>query len=496
MPAAAASADASLAEELNHFFARFETTNSATPLMAQPQPSSPHTFTLQDHQVRRVLLGINPRKAAGPDGVLGKVLRACADQLAGVLTRIFNTSLSLAEVPPCLKAATIIPVPKKNTIKDLNDYRPVALTSVVMKCFEKLILQHLKASLPRNFDPHQFAYRANRSAEDAIATALHTALNHLELPGNYVRMLFVDYSSAFNTIIPDILVEKLANLDFPPPICSCIKNFLTNRLQVVKVGQLYSSTLMLSTGTPQGCVLSPLLYTLYTSDCTPIHSSNSIIKFADNTTVVGLITGGDEFAYREEIRELSEWCTKNNLKLNTTKTKEMILDFRRKRGDHAPLTIYGECVERVASFKFLGSHISEDVSWTTNTSALIKKAQQRLHFLWVLRRHHLEEKLLVSFSTDFMGHHKVSADVLHDCLVCRLHSCRQEGSAEGNQGGGKDHRLPSAPPDGHCPLPMSWQSTEDLCRPLPPWSESVPPAAIKEAAQVPEMQDQQTQKQF
>lgn len=75
----------------------------------------------------------------------------------------------------------------------------------------------------------------------------------------------------------------------------------------------------------------------------------------------------------------------------------MILDFRRKRGDHAPLTIYGECVERVASFKFLGSHISEDVSWATNTSALIKKAQQRLHFLRVLRRHHLEEKLLVSF---------------------------------------------------------------------------------------------------
>lgn len=88
--------------------------------------------------MRRVLRAVNPHKAAGPDGVLGKVLKACADQLSGVLTRIFNTSLKQATVPPCLKTGTIVPVPKKASISSLNDYRPVALTSVVMKCFERL----------------------------------------------------------------------------------------------------------------------------------------------------------------------------------------------------------------------------------------------------------------------------------------------------------------------------------------------------------------------
>ena len=105
-------------------------------------------------------------------------------------------------------------------------------------------------------------------------------------------MLFIDYSSAFNTIIPDILVTKLSNLGLPTPTCSWIKDFLTNRPQTVKLGPHLSSTRTLSTGSPQGCVLSPLLYSLYTHDCSPAHPENNIVKFADDTTVVGLITGG------------------------------------------------------------------------------------------------------------------------------------------------------------------------------------------------------------
>ncbi len=87
-----------------------------------------------------------------------------------------------------------------------------------MKCFGKLILCHIKASLPPSFDPHQFSYRANRSTEDAIALTVHITLSHLEHQKSYVRMLFIDISSAFNTIIPDILVDKL--LDSPLPSLS------------------------------------------------------------------------------------------------------------------------------------------------------------------------------------------------------------------------------------------------------------------------------------
>ena len=143
-------------------------------------------------------------------------------------------------------------------------------------------------------------------------------------------MLFIDFSSAFNTITPDILIPKLINLGLPPPTCSLIKDFLVNRPQQVKLGPHLSSSRTLSTGSLQGCVLSPLLYSLYTSDCSPTHPENIFVKFADDTTVVGLITGGNEAAYRDEVLKLGEWCVSNNLALNITKTKELILDFRWK----------------------------------------------------------------------------------------------------------------------------------------------------------------------
>ena len=128
----------------------------------------------------------------------------------------------------------------------------------------------------------------------------------------------------------------------------------------MRVGRHLSSSLSLSTGSPQGCVLSPLLYTLYTHDFSPTHASNSIIKFADDTTVVGLISGGDESAYRDEVERLAVQSTENNLSLNSKKTREIIVDFRRKKTAIQPLVVNGDCVERVSNFKFLGVHLDEE----------------------------------------------------------------------------------------------------------------------------------------
>ena len=263
---------------------------------------------------------------------------------------------------------------RKSTITSLNDYRPVALTQVIMKCFKRLVLQHIKDYLPPDFDPHQFAYRANRSTEDAIYVALHSALNHLEQQKSYVRMLFVDYSSAFNTIIPGRLITKLDTLGLPPLTCAWIKDFLTNRPLTVRFGPHLTSTRTLSIGSPQGCVLSPLLYCLYTHDCSPAHNDNLIVKFADDTTVVGLISKGDEATYREEVLNLTAWGSENNLALNTKKTSEIIVDFRKHCTDPPPLYINGECVERVYTLRFLGVLISTDISWSENIKAVWKKA--------------------------------------------------------------------------------------------------------------------------
>ncbi len=329
-------------------------------------------------------------------GTPGRVLKACAFQLAGVFTDIFNLSLSLSVVPACFKKSTIVPIPKKNKITCLNDWRPVALTPIFSKCFEKLVREHICSVLPASLDPLQFAYRSNRSTDDAIAFTLHTALSHLENKNTYVRMLFVDYSSAFNTIVPATLVAKLQTLGLNRSLCSWILDFLTGRSQVVRMGNNTSSPLTLNTGAPQGC---PLLYSLYTHDCTATHSSNVIVKFADDTTVIGLITDNDETACREEVSTLTKWCQENHLSLNIDKTKELVVDYRRQSREHTPITIDKTPVERVSSFKFLSVHITEDFTWSAHTDAVLKKAHQRLFFLRRLRKFGMSPRILRSFYT-------------------------------------------------------------------------------------------------
>ena len=105
-------------------------------------------------------------------------------------------------VRPCVKAATIIPVPKKPKVKALNDFRLVALTSVVMKVLERLVLTYLKSVINSSMDPLQFAYRENRCTADAVALALHFVMQNLESRNRYARILFVDHSSVFNKVIP------------------------------------------------------------------------------------------------------------------------------------------------------------------------------------------------------------------------------------------------------------------------------------------------------
>ncbi|KAK1803173.1 hypothetical protein P4O66_021691, partial [Electrophorus voltai] len=204
-------------------------------------------------------------------------------------------------ITTCFKTTTIVPVPKKPMVSCLNDYHPVALTSIIMKCFGRLIMRYIKTKLPPSLDPLQFAYRSNRPTDDAISSTLHLALTRLDKKGTYVRMLFIDFSSAFNTIVPQHRSGKLSLLGLNTSLCNWILDFLTGRPQSVRIGSSTSNTTTLSTGAPQGSVPSPLLFTLLTHDCAAMQSSNHIIKFADDTTVVGLINKDNESAYREEV---------------------------------------------------------------------------------------------------------------------------------------------------------------------------------------------------
>ncbi len=271
-------ADPSLADELNTFYGRFEC-NGGSASGSSRQSSDNHVITVSEDEVRRALKRVNIRKAAGPDGITGRVLRSCADQLAGLFTSIFNESLATSVVPTSFKKSIIIPVPKNNKPSCLNYYRPVALTSKVMNVFERLVKSQISSSIPVTLDPLQFAYRPNRSTDNAISHILHSSLTHIDSSnGNFARLLFIDYSSAFNTIVPIKLTSKLTGLGLNTSLCDWIQDFLTGRPQVVKVDQFPSNSITLNVGAPARVVSWVPFSTLYTHDCMSSHRSTSIIK--------------------------------------------------------------------------------------------------------------------------------------------------------------------------------------------------------------------------
>ncbi|KAK3548113.1 hypothetical protein QTP70_004890 [Hemibagrus guttatus] len=230
-------------------------------------------------------------------------------------------------------------------------------------------------------------------------------------------MLFINFSSAFNTIIPQHLIEKLNLLGTNTSLCNWILDFLTGRPQSVRIGNSTSSTTTLRTGVPQGCVLSPLLFNLLTHDCAAVHSSNHIIKLIDDTTMVGLISKNDESAYREEVQRLTAWSKANNLSLNIEKTKGMVVDFRRAQSDHSPLKIDGSNVEIVKITKFLGVHLAEDLTWPLNTSSISKKAQKHVYFLRRLKKAHFPPAILTTF---YRG---TIESILSSCITAWIGNC-------------------------------------------------------------------------
>jgi hypothetical protein len=121
----------------------------------------------------------------------------------------------------------MVPVPKEAKVTRLNDYRPIAFTSGAMKCFERLVMAHINSILPGTRDPLQLAHRPNRSTDDAISIALHTALSHLDKRNTYVRMMFIDCSLAFNTTVPTKLITKLRTRGLNTSLCNWILDFLT-----------------------------------------------------------------------------------------------------------------------------------------------------------------------------------------------------------------------------------------------------------------------------
>ncbi|XP_061657639.1 uncharacterized protein LOC133490929 [Syngnathoides biaculeatus] len=198
---------------------------------------------------------------------------------------------------------------------------------------------------------------------------LHFILEHIDREGTYAKILFMDFISAFNTVIPELLSSKLFQLSVLPAFSRWIYNVLTGRTQQVRLGDTTSSTRIISTGAPIGCVLSPHLFSLYKNDCTSWHPTIKLLKFGDDIILICVIKDGAKSVYRQEVVRLELWCGQHNLALDTLKTVEMIVDFRRHPSPQLPLMLSNCPVSTIEIFKFLEITVSEDLKWGTNINS-------------------------------------------------------------------------------------------------------------------------------
>lgn len=183
-----------------------------------------------------------------------------------------------------------------------------------------------------------------------------------------------------------------------PSFCQWILSYLRNRTQRVRIGSNLSTCIYTSIGAPQGCVLSPVLFTLYTDQHRGDAEHTYIIKYADDTAIIGLMNKDrNEYHYRRAIEKFVTTCDQEGLLLNVNKTKEMLIDFRRKPTTMTPLTIKGKDIEKCETYKYLGLTISNDLTWNKNIELSRKKAMKKLYFLRTLKKFRLSTKVLESF---------------------------------------------------------------------------------------------------
>ena len=188
---------------------------------------------------------------------------------------------------------------------------------------------------------------------------------------------------------------------------------MSNRPQYVFFNENSSNVLVTNTGAPQGCVISPVLFTLYTNDCRcEFASINPILKFADDTAIIGLINNKNEISYRSEVSKFFQWCNTNYLQLNVNKTKEMVIDFGKKDTEIMPLKINDQIIDEVCTYKYLGITIDEKLHWSDHINNIKSKANKRLCFVRKLGQCKVDRTLITLF------YKSVIESVLSFCISC------------------------------------------------------------------------------
>ena len=345
---------------------------------------------LKFHQLDILLLlrQINPSKAAGPDGIHGMVLKNCAPALAKPLTLLFNISFVSGIIPDDWKLASVVPVHKKDSKGSVENYRPISLTSLVVKVFERCIRKELFTVCEQSLDPRQHGFVNSKSCTTQMVPFIYDLTMTLNNKSK-ADIIYFDFAKAFDSVSHDIILDKLKNnFKIDGLMLRFIKSYLEGRKQQVVVGGVTSSTLPVKSGVPQGSILGPLLFVLFINDMFTCTSEGTHISlYADDTKIWReIITSEDHFTLQNDIDNLQTWAIDNKMKFHPSKCKALSVTNQKNILHNLPFTIFNyklgqDFIDYESSQTDLGVTVTSKLSWKQHCDKLVNKASSKLGLL-------------------------------------------------------------------------------------------------------------------
>ena len=339
-------------------------------------------------EVQNSLKSLDVSKASGPDKVSVRMLKETASSIAPSITNLFNCSIRFGKLPIQWKTSMIVPIPKSTNFANPENYRPISLICILCKLLERhmyiMMEDHLLES-SIHLSTTQWGFRSRRSTVTVLLSITqdwHTALER----GQDICAIFFDYRKAFDSVPHLPLIAKLEALQFNEVILRWLSDYLTNRKQYVVVNGAESQPTPVLSGVPQGSILGPLFFLIYIDSLSSIGVSerSCIHLFADDVLLYHPINFTNDFlTVQEDTSKVTEWSKLNHLTLNSAKCKFMIIS--RKKDPPRPLVplhLEGESLELVNSIKYLGIHISHDLSWSDHVQHVSTKARKIIGLLY------------------------------------------------------------------------------------------------------------------
>ena len=333
--------------------------------------------------VMEVLGAIDVNKASGPDAISPKILKECAAELSPSLTQLFNFSLTSGRLPSVWKTANVVPIHKSGERTLADNYRPISLTSTLVKSLERIIHKHIMNFFKtyRLLSDNQHGFREARSCVTQLLQLIHSWFSTLEKYGS-VDAIFLDFAKAFDKVSHPHLLYKLQCYGIQGQLYDWIKDYLSNRKQRVVVGGQSSEWIDVMSGVPQGSILGPFLFLVFINDFPSIVSCKTEL-FADDSVLYSQINSNQDCdELQDDLSCATSWCDAWQVALKSEKCE--VLHISKARNPIVnEYRINNQNLRAVNHHKHLGIWLQNSLSWDYHINSICAKANR---FLGLVRR--------------------------------------------------------------------------------------------------------------